>query len=554
MKRSVWWLAVVAIAACGDDDGPLVCPVGTEPRDGMCVALDGGRPDAGDEDGGLDADVPMDAPMGCVPMGGDDVPDPDFVDEDCDGFDGELTAAVAVTPEGVSGPPGVAATAPTIAQAVEVAETMGLSQVWVPAGDHSGAIELVGGVSIFGGYDPSSWSRTASATTRVVGEGPLLRGSSIDVATEIAALRFEAADAVMPGASSIAGVLQNVTSLHLQDVAIVAGRGADGESQDQPMQAAPGRPGLDGGLTGIGPSCGAAQQPRASGGVAGTSRCDCGDGGRGGASSTQERNRNGVSGEGYGPFGGACDFGSPAANNGPSAVVGAAGGDGRTGASGRPGTDGMGGMTLGVFSAAGYAPSDGSPGTNGREGQGGGGGGAALDVGCSGNDFCVFFGASGAGGGAGGCGGVGGDAGTGGGASVALLLVDSTVRLTRVELRATNGGAGGDGARGGLGGAGGDGGFGQRGMGTAFSCASQPIQPGGDGGAGGPGGQGGGGGGGGGGPSFGLVLVGDSAESTDSSSVFIDIGSGGLGGRGGGTANAGANGDAQPRFVIASEG
>lgn len=551
MKR-LGWVIVLALGACGGDDGPLVCPAGTEPRDGECVRVDAGRPDSGGLDAGDDVGVGMDAPMACVPTGDEDRPDPEFRDLDCDGFDGALADAVAVTPDGVSPPTGIAASAATLTEALATASSMGLTQVWVPEGDHTGAVQLEAGISIFGGYDPVTWARNASGTTRVVGEGPLLRASGIDVATEVASIRFEASDATTPGGSSVAAHLQAVSALHLQDVALVAGRGGDGVSQEQPAQAPAGRPGANGGVTGIGPSCGATQVPRPSGGAAGLSRCECGDGGRGGASSTNENTRDGRPGFGFGAFAGACDAGSPSANGGDSAVVGAAGTDGRPGAMGRVGADGVGGASFGGFADASYTPSDGTPGAAGREGQGGGGGGAALDVGCTGNDFCVFFGASGAGGGSGGCGGTGGDAGGGGGASIALVLVESTVRLTRVEVRAANGGAGGDGARGGLGGAGGMGGIGQMGSGPAYACASQPIRPGGDGGTGGVGGQGGGGGGGGGGPSFGIVLVGASSESTDSSSVFVDVGSGGPGGRGGGTANAGANGDAQPRFVVSS--
>ena len=76
------------------------------------------------------------------------------------------------------------------------------------------------------------------------------------------------------------------------------------------------------------------------------------------------------------------------------------------------------------FDANGFVAGDASPGADGAPGQGGGGGageGFLLNI------YSYKIGANGSGGGAGGCPGLAGGAGKGGGASVAALVVSSTM-------------------------------------------------------------------------------------------------------------------------------
>lgn len=549
-RRSALALLLIT-AACGDPS--IDCPDGSTLEGEVCTPVDGGPSvgDLGPNDGAVDGSMPTDEGVPCTPSGEVDEPDAEFIDTNCDGFDGDLELAVAVVPLGTTAPEGVAASEESIADAIATAESEGLTQVWVAAGDWTETITLVGGISLYGGYDSSNgWQRTRAlgSKSRVFGPGPLLVGEGIETATTVALIEFEADDATA-GETSIAARLASSTGVRLEDVSLEAGRGGDGSQPARPAQADSGVMGDGGGITGISTGCtfGPALDRRP-GGTGGSGCTSCFAGGRGGATSgpmTSAGTSNDGQGGGDGTsfmIGGTrqCAFGAD--NEGP-----APSGAGTVGATGEQGDPGAGG-TAGTFTMDGFAPGDGGRGTVGSHGEGGGGGGAAADVEHTSDSDCVYFGASGGGGGGGGCGGARGPGGTGGGASVALWLWDTTVTLVSVTLITANGGDGGDGSRGGAGGDGGPGGAG----GPAGSGGSYPVaftfDPGGMGGPGGPGGEGGAGGGGAGGPSIGIVFGGESSEALTSMDIDFELGAGGAAGIGAGADNDGAAGDSLERF------
>ena len=530
--------------------------------DGTC-AVDGGA-DAADatdaaarDDASHDAslDAERDASAPCVPTGEADDPDPMHVDADCDGIDGEAARSVFVSPDGDDANEG---TSPedavrTIPRGIEIASTLGRSAVLIAEGSYVGSIELVEGVSLYGGYRAPTFTRDGSRAL-VTAPSPALVGVDITERTRLAELDIRADDALR-AESSIAASLTNCAGVELLDVDLSAGRGGDGLT---PMIAAaagaagsPGARGSDGGYTGSGCPTVLSEAPPV--GDGGASACGCRSGGAGGAAGGYyDGSRTSVAGRGAvglaGPTSGAfpCDFINGGSKGRAGTDSARNGGPGGRGDDGDPGSDGNGGASVGTFAAGAYMPADGHRGGRGTPGDGGGGGGGGHGGYCySGSDFCTASGGSGGGGGGGGCGGDGGEPGTGGGASIALLLWGSTVALHDVALHTSDGGDGGDGGEGGPGGPGGSGGAGGSPVAGA-SCSGR----GGSGGIGGRGGPGGGGGGGGGGPSFGIVLGGGAALDPASTNVGFDIGRGGAGGTGAGVANDGATGLSDDMYAV----
>lgn len=549
----------VLVLAMGCGGGPLVCPAGSTPSGGVCVADDGGPAldagsDAGDRADAGDAGAPVSdsgADAGCVSTGAD-APDPMFVDSDCDGIDGDASAAVFVASSGRAEGAGTREDpVSSIARGIEIASGAGHTQVLIASGEYAETIDLLVGVSIYGGYDATDWSR---ADTRAVvrGVGPVLNAVDVAEPTTVSSITFEADDASTPSASSIAAMLVRSSGVELDRVTLVAGDGAPGVSPTRPDQPARAASGTMGGAGVRSGTCTLATGPEPIAGAGGprTTGCGCGRGGEGGAAGDYFRAGTGLTSAQNGRRGFLADdcglviLGSGAMGG----LAGSTGLDGRMGTPGMPGTpgpSGRGGEASGMFTEAGYSPAHGTNGTAGSPGHGGGGGGGGI--GCDINDFCRGSGGAGGGGGAGGCGGGAGVGGGGGGASIALYLWQSSPRLTRVEVRAGAGGAGGAGARGGDGGLGGDGGPG----GTRFmACGTGAATNGGPGGPGGPGGEGGGGGGGTGGPSIGILLGAGSAQGPGSTGVAFSTGAGGTRGLGGGTASSGENGLVQPTLEI----
>ena len=436
-----------------------------------------------------------------------DEPDLDYLDEDCDGIDGALGGVVFLDPFG--GDDG--ATGLSTGEAVKTLDTAnarawssGAQWILVAEGNLDLGEGFAEGVSIAGGYDADdSWQRYGDIlpSVEVPDEGALLQDWT--ATTEWQQLEVVADDASGTGGSSFGLVLSNSSGLFLNAMTVEAGRATDGQSgsdgSDQ-SKASDGTDGDDGceDSTGVCDSCSKPSK--------GTGGSGCNDGGDGGSPA-----KGGSSGSTGGTGGG----GTSGGGGGSSKTNGTKGSDGSDGGDG---SDGSGGASLGYFSSVGYSVASGSDGSDGDDGAGGGGGGG----GGGGTSWCDSYGGAGGGGGGGACGGDGGDKGTGGGASVAILLISSSITVDSSLLVTGNGGDGGDGGDGGSGGTGGSAGDGGSGEDDSGS--------GGNGGAGGDGGDGGHGGGGGGGPAIGIYCQSSSSVSVDSDTVF-DVGSPGDGGR-----------------------
>lgn len=386
--------------------------------------------------------------------------------------------------------------------------------VHIAAGEYdlTQSINLRGGISMRGGYDPVSWTRDMSMyRTVLVGASdvPVIHGyhqSSIIVDGFVikAAHGTEVSDN-NPGNSSVAVALDSCFAVTFSNDSVVVGNasaGGNGSAGNDGTPAGGGSSGANGGIC-----------PNAGGSGSTDGFYWGGNGANGGAA-------GGFSGTpGEGPDGGGGGSGGSLA------------GDGHDGSPGGPGIDadpGAGGMSYGAIEDAMYITANGLNGGYGGLGSGGGGGGSG------GGSIVGLCGGGGGGGGAGGWGGSGGLGGRGGGASIGFIVANFTeVNINSVGIFTGNGGDGGMGGTRGLGGGSGNGGNGgNSGVGTGA---------GGDGGDGGRGGHGGHGGGGGGGPVFGIFEDFDSQSTRDE--ITTVLGNPGIGGTSDG--NAGADGAAE---------
>ncbi len=422
------------------------------------------------------------------------------------------TNAIFVSPIGSDDNEGTA-TEPvrSIVKGLALAQAAELDSVLVAVGEYDGALNLVGGIGIYGGRDALTWSDTPGYSHVTGGRRPLL-GMNLSVGTHIEGLHVEAADGVIPGEASVAVSLVDCGSfVEFIGCQFTAGDGAPGNA---------GSPGASGGAggngnVGLAGICGNA--PARIGGSGGSGAFAGGSGGHGG-----NAGGNGTDG-GFGATG---SGGGSGGFGGDTDVQGSNGGGGTNGADGANGAGGSASTSLGSVGFVGVwlVPVSGS-GTAGQGGRGGGGGGGG---GGKAGDWIIVpdgVGASGGGGGGGGLAGQPGTGGWGGGASLGLLLENSAPVIVDCIIVTATGGAGGAGGAGGNSGAGGIGA-----NGGSRDCSDVGL--GGNGGNGGAGGYGGGGGGGPGGPSIGILSTMTGGVADVSSITFIS-GVGGSGGAGG---------------------
>ena len=407
------------------------------------------------------------------------------------------------------------------------------SDVYIGAGLYNESITLASGVSLFGGFDPSTWVRdsfdpsyTPLFTSTIQGGTLAVDGNGISGAI-IEGLTITSADATIAGSGSC-GIRLIYSTVTLRHCSISAGNGAPGANGANGANGLPGENGVAG-------QAGAKDNARNGNGGRGGNGYGGGNGGRGGDGGyyyvdDPDREGNGEPGEdGYvGLYGGTAGTGGSGGDcdhEGENGSGGSGGSSGTSGVHGPGGSSGFLNNNLWV-SAAGIAGTDGNPG-NGGGGGGGGGGQYGMSTPGTGN--------GGGGGGGGGEGGYGGRCGQGGGGSFGLFVIESNITIENCTIRSGNGGNGGSGGSGGASGPGGAGGAGA-------TYGNDEIGEGGDGGAGGQGGNGGHGGGGAGGPSFSTFKYGwfSIIISTDSTYIY---GSGGTGGASSGNAgHAGESG------------
>jgi hypothetical protein len=520
----------------------------------------------------------------CAYVGATDLPD--GTDQNCDGVDGQIDAAVFVAKNGDDANTGtIAEPVLTIGKALTLAFAQGKRDVYVATGVYQESVELAEGVSVYGGYSSDfSLRNKVLYETVIMGLPPTaalpgavngfdLNGDPAD-ATRVDGFTVFGYDVKTPSGNSYAIYLSNCgAQVSVTNTTIFAGNGGNG---------LPGGSGQDGGDGNGGSAGGAAKDAGAlscntttPGGAGGAKACggvDVGGGGGGNAICPDYDESGGGLAEGdIDQTSKPTEIGKPGLNSGGDGgesgwdfLVSASGANpcgsclippdghfwvGEDGGAGTKGTNGTGGggctTSEGSVSAGQWVGAKGANGGSGDHGAGGGGGGAGGGVevsqNCSGT-IALFsdLGGSGGGGGSGGCAGSGGAGGGYGGGSFAIFLTwsmspTSVPALFGNVVHRGSGGSGGNGGPGGVGGIGGDGGvggIGGAGVENAF-CAAQ----GGYGGRGGDAGHGGGGGGGCGGPSFGIYSAGqggwDLGAYKSPANTFVPGGAGGAGGLGG---------------------
>jgi hypothetical protein len=412
--------------------------------------------------------------------------------------------AVFVAPDGNDdGPGALAAPLATLSKAVEVAA--GDKIVIVCNAEYDEHVIVSARVRAYGGFGcpatSGAWEVEVGAPLFMPSDpGPALTIDGVTEEVTIEGIDFEVPDAVGPGGTALTALINASSNVRLVGVTLIAGAGQNGangtlEEFEYAVQST-----LNGHAEIDSPS-------------GGNKTCTC----QTGFSSTGGIGGSPVAGGQSGSTGQPDHGGGDGGLAGVACNSGGGGGDGSNGpdAPAAPGAD-----TLGNASALGWNPAKGTDGATGSPGQGGGGGGSRNDLG------------HGGGGGCGGCGGNGGKGGQGGGASIALLVMDSSVKLERCTFitgKAGNGGAGHAGQPG------------QQDVGAGGGVISMLNSCGG--GNGGRGGAGGAGGGGAGGISTGILWKGQTAPNVIEPMYML--GSAGLAGEGGAGTNHGVAGTAE---------
>ncbi len=478
-----------------------------------------------------------------------DPPELSFTDSNCDGIDGTVASAIFVdTIGGTSGGAGPMASphsrrsgrhqrGPSVGRLED-------HEVYVSKGTYAETVNLVDGVSIYGGYDASNkWARSsaqgnASTISSQSNVGIDAHNLATPFTLQLLTITTQAATGTAPngGGQSAYGVrVVNCGGATVQSCTINVGAGAAAPST--PPNGPAGASGSVGG-NGAGTTSGSGG-PSACGATGGAGAAGVGNISNG----SQGSQGTTVSGGGAGGPGGT------GGNAGTCSLLSAGGGDDAPsftpgGGNGNAGSNAPTGSALGSFDSLGnYLPATGIAGGTGTPGGGGGGGGSGggTQHGCGflNTSCCESDSGAGGGGGGGGCGGNGGGGGLGGGGSFAFAIVGSSLTTSLNKLTTGLGGNGGPGGNGGSGGSGGGGGSG----GTNTNAGDHAAGNGANGQSGGSGGEGGGGSGGAGGGSFCFGYAGTSPSQSGDVCSNAGVGVGGLGGSNGiSNAASGPNG------------
>ena len=551
----------LSAAHCGDCATSCAQPAGAHVLP-VCAVVDGGGPtcQAKCEPGWLDANAAQWDGCECHKTATEDTPGGG--DANCDGVDGDVAKSVFVAKTGDDANPGTRLKPVfSIAKGIALAKAAVKRDVLIGAGAFAGDVNLIAGVSIWGGYsktfavrDPDDHETVIVGTSPQSGDAIAVRCENIGgpgLPTRLDGLTVLGGTPKQAGRSSFAVYASACDGrLALVGNRVFAGNGAPGGIGIGGAHGAQGKAGTAGkNAKDIGhPFC--QLYDHSSGGKGGVMKCGASpvDGGGGGTAicpdfdeatmpplcpyggnhkqtKTALETGKSANGPGGGKGGVAGNDGYVDPNDGKTTLckdpesscsrcetglANLAGSNGASGSNGVHGDSGQGCATPGVIQGGAWQPGLGSGGGAAAAGGGGGGGGAAGGVEvikCAAKAGYSDIGGSGGGGGSGGCGGLGGGPGGSGGAAFAVLVIAGRAGASAPKLQGNSlhGGKGGDGGAGGAGGYGGFGGLGAAGGANAAKnsksfCAAQ-------GGAGGKGGQGGHGGGGGGGCGGSAALI-----------------------------------------------
>lgn len=417
---ALWLLSSVGAASCGDSDCAATA---------TCVA-------ANDDAGMTDGYPEVPPPPGCDP-GADSNGSAACVDD---------SYALFVDPKNGNDTNAGTKAAPlrTLAAATSVDKLAGRPRIHVcGTAAIAETVRLPPNVSLVGGFDCQAW-QYSGVLVRIAPTEPGIvlhvDGSTKEIV--VSDVELIARDGEGDGASSVA-LFINGSKATLRRVTAQAGAGASASQPPTPSNRSSSS--LDGN--------GTTNDVAADGKTCSCSKQGASIGGKGG---------------GLGAAGAPGGVDPPTQGGGTAGAAGCTdGGRGANGAKG--GAGGKRAAALGVLTAAGWKPGRGGDGTFGDPGAGGGGGGGNA----------AFAGGGGA---CGGCGGHGGTGGEGGGASIALALLMSDVKVVGGRYSAAQAGAGAWGGQGESGASGG-----ARGSSACFG-GSGGHGAGGGGGAGGAGG------------------------------------------------------------------
>ena len=334
---------------------------------------------------------------------GDDLPDSNNVDSNCDGIDGNVNAAIFVATSGSDLNPGtMAKPLLTLTAALAAAQKdSSKTQILMGTGDYQepATVNLVDGVGFSAATIRSRSGRDASTSpTTIHGKATTaLFARGFKQSTNFGRVTIAAADGAQPSESSFALVAIDVAAMTFDDTCILqAGKGAPG------AQGTVGTDGAGGG-----------------GGTAGTNgnvddQSSPGTGGPPGQNQACPDANGGPGGKG----GSDPSFAGGKGTDSPAGVAGGAGGSTTSCTpqdwNARPGSErerrrgrqrrATGGKSAGTFDPQTYVyvSADGADGADGQDGAGGGGGGGSS--GQTGFSCVDGAGNGGGGGGAGGCG------------------------------------------------------------------------------------------------------------------------------------------------------
>ena len=183
--------------------------------------------------------------------GAPDKPDLKFVDSNCDGIDGTAAKAIFVSPLGDDAAAGTMAQPKrTIAAAVAAAQG---KDVYATFGIYTEALNIVSGVSVYGGYDVS-WKRSLAQATRITGATTASGDTVGAVAVNIAAPTTLQLVTLAPSAPTSSGRssygLRGIGSrgLLIEHVSILAAPGAPGAGGSNGVSGKSGGDGIGGGV------------------------------------------------------------------------------------------------------------------------------------------------------------------------------------------------------------------------------------------------------------------------------------------------------------------
>jgi hypothetical protein len=507
-------LVLTALVGCGPASQDNPATNNTTSSDAGGDARD--RNDSGTIDPGPSSDSGTPSsdtgPSDCVGKGGDDEPDDDGVDSNCDGADGRSDKDIYVNPTEGSDTNAGTASAPfgTIGKAVAVAATRIDANIFLAAGSYSlDELKVSGKVRMYGGYGAKFIGKPNRdlTTIDVAPEGLLLTGTGGDA--KLAHLTVVGQSPKSAEQPSAYALRSKIDLLQLDDVVVRAGDGRSGTDGDKGLS---GDPGLKG--------CNANQLTSTSAPCGGITICE----------GVKQPNYTAGAYPGY-PNAEGKHPGTTTATEWCATPPCAA----ELATSGTSGSDGKDALKSPVFAEGLLQWTNGTDGSsNGTPGFGAPGGAG----------YAWWNGASG---GSGGCPGKGGAAGTSGGGAIAVAVLSGELKVMRSSIMTGFAGDGGSGGEGGDGGVGGAGGWP---LSATTSCdpklATDKCAT--YGGLAGAGGRGGHGGGGAGGWTIGVLTVSGAKADVDSATTFT-LGKPGVGGAGNGGGYA-PSGDKKTTYAI----